>query len=214
VSEAHEVVIIGAGGHARVLLDMLSLLKIPVAGMTDVAASLAGREIFGVRVLGDDEALQRFPCGTTRLVNGLGSVKTMDARRAAFARLRARGYGFLTLAHPSAVVSARAVLGEGVQALARSVVQCGARIGANSILNTGAQVDHDCVVGDHVHLAPGVTLSGDVHIGDGSHVGTGAVVVQGVRIGAGCLVAAGAVVISDVPDGARVGGVPAKALRG
>jgi UDP-perosamine 4-acetyltransferase len=80
------------------------------------------------------------------------------------------------------------------------------------ILNTASVVDHDCVVGDHVHLSPGARLGGGVTVGRGSHIGMGAIVIQGLRIGAGALVAAGAVVLRDVGDGDRVAGVPARKM--
>jgi acetyltransferase-like isoleucine patch superfamily enzyme len=83
-------------------------------------------------------------------------------------------------------------------------------VGHNSIINTRASVDHDCVIGAHVHLAPGVTLSGGVTVGEGTHIGTGAVVIQGMTIGPRAIVGAGAVVVADVPAGAVVLGVPAR----
>lgn len=212
MSAARQVVVIGAGGHARVLLDALALCGVAVAGLTDADPAKHGKIIAGARVLGDDRALEGHPPASTMLVNAMGSTETMAQRQAVFERLKARGYRFLTVAHPAAVIARDAVLGEGAQLMAGAIVQSGARIGANSILNTGAQVDHDCDIGAHVHLAPGATLSGAVAVGEGTHVGTAAALVQGVRVGRGCLVAAGAVVVEDVPDGARVAGVPARRM--
>jgi sugar O-acyltransferase (sialic acid O-acetyltransferase NeuD family) len=212
VSEAR-VIIVGCGGHARVLMDALSLQGVAVAGLTDADATRHGQRISGFEVLGDDSVLERFAPQSTVLVNGIGSTASMDGRKAVFERLKARGYRFFTVVHPSAVLAQDVVLEEGAQVMAGAVIQTGASVGRNSIVNTGARVDHDCRVGAHVHLAPGVVLSGDVEIGEGSHVGTRAAIVQGIRVGAGCLVAAGAVVVKDVAAGARVAGVPAKDLR-
>ena len=212
MSVKQTVVMIGAGGHARVLLDALARSGVAVAGLTDADKAKHGKAVGGVKVLGDDQALAQHPPGSTMLVNAMGSTEAMTQRQAVFERLKGSGYRFLTVTHPSAVIAPDAVLEEGAQVMAGAIVQAGARIGPNSILNTGAQVDHDCEVGAHVHLAPGATLSGDVSVGAGSHIGTAAAVVQGVRIGKGCLVAAGAVVIEDVPDGARVAGVPARRI--
>ena len=213
MSIVQSVIVIGAGGHARVLLDVLARCGVMVAGLTDADASKHGKLLSGFRILGADGVLEKHPPGSTILVNAMGSTESMTTRQAVFERLKAAGYGFLTLAHPSALIAPDVVLGEGVQVMAGAIVQPGARIGANSIVNTGAQVDHDCIIGAHVHLSPGATLSGTVTVGDGSHIGTGATIVQGLRVGRGCLVAAGAVVTRGVADGERVAGVPAQRIR-
>ena len=96
--------------------------------------------------------------------------------------------------------------------MAGVVIQPGSRIGKNSIVNTKASVDHDCIIGDHVHISPGVTLSGGVTVGSTVHIGSGATIIQGMRIGDNCLVAAGAVVISPLLDSVTVAGVPAKEI--
>jgi len=213
VSKPQAVIVIGAGGHARVLLDVLDRCGVAVAGLTDADASKHGKLLAGIRILGGDMVLDQHPPASTVLVNAMGSTESMSPRQKVYERLKADGYRFLTLIHPSAVVAPDAVLGEGVQVMAGAIIQPGANIGANSILNNGAQVDHDCMIGAHVHLSPGVTLSGTVTVGDGTHVGTAATVVQGLRIGRGCFVAAGAVVTKDLPDGERVKGVPAHRMR-
>lgn len=206
------VILVGAGGHARVLIDALTLNGVRVLGLTDANSQKQGTLLDGIPILGDDSVLEGFASDNTMLVNAVGSTHTMTLRRAIYERFRARNYRFMTVVHPSALVAAGVQLGEGAQIMAGAIVQPGASIGEDTIVNTGAQVDHDCVVGRHVHLAPRATLSGEVRIGDATHVGTGATVVQGVRIGAGCLVAAGAVVTADIADAQRVGGVPAKRL--
>ncbi len=213
MSQPQTVIVIGAGGHARVLLDALARCGIAVAGLTDADAAKHGKLLAGIRVLGPDSILEQHPPGATMLVNAMGSTETMNLRQTVYERLKAAGYRFLSVIHPSAVVAPDAVLDEGVQVMAGAIVQPGAKIGANSIVNTGAQVDHDCLIGAHVHLSPGVTLSGAVIVGDATHVGTAATVVQGLRLGRGCLVAAGAVVTENVVDGARVAGVPARSVK-
>lgn len=207
------VLILGGGGHAKVLLGALMAGSVPVAGVLDPDPALAGKTLLGVSVLGDDRELLRFQPDEILLVNGLGSVGLPVRREELFARYKGLGYRFARVVHPSAVVAADAELGEGAQVMAGAVIQPGCRIGDNVIVNTRASVDHDCHIGDHVHLAPGVTLSGGVTVADGVHVGTGATVIQGVRIGRGSLVAAGAVVVSDIPECSVASGVPARVVQ-
>jgi len=204
------LILIGAGGHARVLLDALELAGAKILGLLDADASRAERELMGYRVLGDDAVLRQHAPGSVALVNAIGSIDSMQARKQVYEKLRRAGHVFESVIHPRATVSRHALAAAGVQVMAGAVVQAGAHVGEDTIINTGASVDHDCIVGAHVHIAPGVTLSGNVRVGDETHVGTGAIVMQGVRIGARCTVGAGAVVLKEVRDGTRVKGLPAR----
>ncbi|MFW5837491.1 MAG: acetyltransferase [Desulfovibrionaceae bacterium] len=203
-------IVIGAGGHAKVLVDAMLLAGMEVLGLLDRDPGQAPKDVLGVPVLGDESLLQDHPPEDVDLVNAVGSVKTMNARREVFERLCGQGYEFAVIRHPGAVVSPHAKLLEGAQVLAGAVVGPGATIGENAIVNTGAVVDHDCDVGAHCHIAPGATLSGGVVVGEESHVGVGASVIQGVRLGRSCLAAAGAVVVRDALDGVTLMGVPAR----
>lgn len=204
------VLILGAGGHAKVLVDALLASSAVIAGIVDPDPKLSGANILGVPVLGGDDVVGQFPAAEIQLVNGLGSIGVPVKRQQLFERFKGMGYNFATVVHPSAVLALDVELGEGAQVMAGAVIQAGSRIGRNTIINTRASIDHDCIIGNHVHIAPGVTLSGGVTVGEGTHIGTGATVVQGINIGKGCLVAAGAVVVRDVAAHTRVYGVPAR----
>lgn len=207
------VIVLGAGGHAKVLIDMLRLSDIVILGVTDAQSSKHGSTFSGLRVIGGDDMVLQHKPDHIRLVNGVGSTSLPQARRALFERFKQRGYSFHSVIHPSAVIAVDTELAEGVNIMAGAIIQPGSRIGANAIVNTAASVDHDCVIGAHVHLAPGVILSGGVCIGEGTHVGTGACVIQGVAIGENCVIGAGALVLENVPDSVTVMGAPAKRVR-
>jgi UDP-perosamine 4-acetyltransferase len=207
------VMVLGAGGHAAVVVDALLECGMRLLGLVDPAPPAGRDAILGVRVLGDESVLERYSPQDLLLANGVGgaggTTAGAEARRAVYERLAGRGFRFATVVHRFAYVARGANLADGAQVMAGAVVQPFAAVGLNTIVNTRASIDHDCVVGAHVHIAPGATLSGGVRVGDGAHVGVGATIKQGVAIGAGALVAAGAVVIHDVAAGARVMGVPA-----
>lgn len=203
------VIILGGGGHAKVLADALRRVGVPIVGYTD----RSDRALADVVYLGDDEVITRFNPEAVSLANGVGSIGSTAARQQLYDRFRERGFEFYTVVHPSAIVASGSMVDAGAQIMAGVIVQPGCRIGANAIINTRASIDHDCQIGPHVHVAPGVVMCGNVRIGAGAHVGAGAVIVQGRSIGARSVVGAGAVIVEDVPDDVVVVGVPGR-LRG
>lgn len=207
------VLILGAGGHAKVLVDALLASSAVIAGIVDPDPALLGTQILGVQVLGGDDLVSEFPQTEILLINGLGSVGLPIGRQKLFQRFKALDYNFATVIHPAAVVAPDVLLGEGTQIMAGAVIQPGTCIGKNVIVNTRASIDHDCTIGDDVHIAPGVTLSGGVVIEDFCHIGTGATVIQGISIGLGSVVGSGALVIKDVSVSVTVVGVPARVVK-
>ena len=202
-------VLIGGGGHSRVLIDLLKCLKVEINGIVDPQIEV-GTRISGVEVIGDDSTVFSMSPESTLLVNGIGSVKSCNARKGVFEKFTDHGYRFASLVHPRAIVADEVELNDGVQVMAGVVIQTGCLIGRNVILNTGCILDHDCQIGDHSHIAPGVTLSGGVRIGNESHTGTGASIVQYRHIGNGTTIGAGSVVVRNIGDGIMAYGVPAK----
>jgi len=204
------VIVLGAGGHAKVVINALLESGYRVLGITDPDPKTHGEIKLGVTVLGGDDHITEHPADTVRLVNGIGSIGKITSRRNVFEAFKERGYEFQTVIHPSAIIAKEVTLGEGAHVMAGAVIQPGVRIGQNTIVNTCSSVDHDCVIGDHVHIAPGATLSGGIHVGDAVHIGAGATIIQGLKIGAESVVGAGSVVLNNVPAGATVAGAPAR----
>ena len=204
------VLIVGSRGHATVVAAALLASDVRVLGFVDADPGRRGEVVCGLPVLGTESVLDSHRPADACLANGIGGVRCGGLRRSVQERLEAGGWDFVSVRHPTAVISSFAQIGPGVQLLAASVVQANAVIGKGSIVNTAAVVEHDVTLGDFVHVAPRALLCGTVAVGDDSHVGAGAIVRQGVRLGKRTLVGAGAVVIGDSLGGETLIGVPAR----
>ena len=205
------ILVLGAGGHGKVVADALRAAGRMPAGFLDADPDV--KAPLDLPVLGTDEHLSSLDPNEFELANGVGSTDACERRRTVFENARRLGFGFVTVIHPRAVVSPAAHFAEGVQIMAGAIVQAGAVVGENALINTGALIDHDCDIGPHCHIATGARLSGTVKLGRECHIGAGATMIQGTGLGAGCLVGAGAVVIRSFGDSVRLVGVPARELR-
>ncbi|MFM5331317.1 acetyltransferase [Aeromonas veronii] len=193
------LIVLGAGGHASVLVDMLrSQGVVPIALVAPAAGTL--RAALADIPFWHDEKILTYHPDKVVLVNGIGSLPGNPLRATLFARYRALGYRFASVVSAQAMVSDYAVLEEGAQVMAGAIIQAGTQIGANSIINSGAIVDHDCRLGDDNHIAPGAVLSGGVVTGERVHIGTGAAVIQNIKIGSHTVVGAGATVVKDLAN--------------
>ena len=213
ISSPVRCIILGGGGHARVLIDSLPDEGFPDRyAILDRDPSLWGTRSLGVLILGGEDLIPDLVRkGATELAVGLGAVGDNSPRRRLFELGTTHGLRPLTVQHPSAIRSAWAEVGEGSVLYPGSIVNAGARLGVNTIVNSGAIVEHDCVAGDHVHIATGARLASTVRVGAMAHIGAGATVRQGISIGEGAIVGAGAVVVKDVEPWTVVVGVPARA---
>lgn len=200
------VVVIGAGGHAKVAIEALRFSGWNVIGCTD--RDTTERLVVGTPVLGDDGILPSVRSSGVRFAFPALGSNALRARIAA--ELAALGFDLPNAVAPAVTISESARIGRGVALFAGASVNADAEIADFAIINTNASVDHDCRIGMAAHIAPGCALAGGVEVGARSFVGIGSAVIPGVRIGEDCMIGAGSAVVSDIRSGSTAFGVPAR----
>lgn len=210
-----DLVIVGAGGHARVLAEIVQLTdEYQLVGFTDRDPHGKEKENLPRPVLGSDDILPLLLSeGVKCAVLGVGAVGVNELTKSLFQMIAHLGFLQPALVHPSAYVCPTAELGRGSVVMAKAVISTNARLGNNVTVNSGGIIEHDSVIGNHVHVATGAFLGGGVIVGPESHIGIGTSVVQGKKIGHGSLIGAGSVVVHDIPDHVTAFGVPARIVR-
>ena len=191
----------GAGGHAKVVIEIAELLNYTIAGIFDQNKDI--KTILNYPVSHTLENLANQASVFYALGSNLKRQNNVENYRSSD----------INLIHPSAIISKNIEIGLGNVIMPGVIINSSAIIGNHCIINTGASVDHDCVIADYVHISPNVALAGNVTVLEGAQVGIGSSVKQNVTIGKWSVVGAGAVVIADVPDNVIVVGNPAKFLR-
>lgn len=209
-SETTKIIVFGAGGHAKVVIEALELSHTPPMAVCDDDVNRKGENYAGYSILGPRAALGSFPAREIRLVVALARN---DVRYRLVKELSEQGLCFCGVCHPSAIVSHHANVNSTAQLMAGVVVNPGATLARHVVLNTGSVVDHDSMIAEFVHVGPGATLTGAVQVGKGSFIGAGATILPFVKIGRWSTVGAGAVVVRNVLDGQTVAGVPARVIR-
>ncbi len=199
----NSVYVIGCGGHAKVVVQLLRALELHVAAIFDDDSGKWHGSLLGYPVVGSVDRVADHPRRPAVIAVGDNAVREAIAARF--------DLEWLTLVHPRAYVDSTASLGPGTVVMAGAVIQAETHIGAHVIINTSASVDHDCMVGDYVHIAPGARVAGGVVVGDNCFLGLGAIILPERRVGARTIVGAGAVVTHDLPEGVTAVGVPARA---
>jgi len=200
------ILVLGAGGHGKVVADILCRAGTPAMGFLDDDPETWGTTRLGLPVLGGIPTYREHMPGG--LVLGVGDIA---ARKAIVDSLGGDARDLWCNAiHPRAIVARSVRLGSGITVVAGAVVNPDSVLGDHSVVNTGATVDHDCVLGDFAHIGPGAHLAGGVRVGRDAFIGIGASITQGIEIGEGAIVGAGSVVIDHVPSHVTVKGVPAR----
>ncbi|GHE68740.1 MULTISPECIES: acetyltransferase [Roseivirga] len=196
------MILIGASGHAKVIIDILEKNDEAVEYLLDANPNI--KELAGYEVItdtGHNYALDK------QYIISIGA----NSIRQKIAGLHNLTYGWAI--HPSAILGDDVSIGQGTVIMAGAVINSSTQIGNHAIINTSASVDHDCKIGDYVHISPNATLCGTVEVGEGTQVGAGATIIPNLKIGKWATIGAGAVIISNVPDHAVVVGNPGRVIR-
>jgi sugar O-acyltransferase (sialic acid O-acetyltransferase NeuD family) len=206
------IFVYGAGGHAKVVAEILRLKGHEVTGFIDnVNPKRKGEVFYGSTILGGEEVLaELLHQGVCSCIVGFGDNRL---RCKTAHRLVEMGFSLVSALHPNAVCAEDVSIGEGTVVASGAVVGPSSRIGRNAIVNTQASLDHDCLVGDGAHVGPGAIVTGVVEVGECAWIGAGAVIADHKKIGVEAIVGAGAVVVKDVPEAVIVMGVPARIAR-
>ena len=207
-----KAIIIGTGGHARVILDILNYDRnIEIVAFIDKEIHGSDERIMGIPVLGDHSVLPGLlKSGIKGAIIGVGDNKI---RKEYYEKFRDMGIELVNAIHPAVHLSHYAKIGNGVVVAAGATIATGAEIGNNVIVNSGAIIEHEDKIEDHVHIAPGTVLAGRVKVKEGAFIGAGCVVKQYVTIGENVIIGAGSVVLEDIPDNAVAVGAPAKVIK-
>jgi UDP-perosamine 4-acetyltransferase len=206
-----KTVIIGAGGHARVVYEVLRYDKnIEVTAFVDNVTRGADEAIMNIPIVGDHSVIPRLlKDGIRAAIVGVGDN---HIRADYFRKLASMGLELVKAIHPTAYIAYNAKIGEGTMVVAGSMIATSAKVGKNVIVNTGAIIEHEDILEDHVHIASGVVLAGRVTVGEQTFIGAGSIVKENITIGMNATVGAGSIVLADIPDNALAIGVPARVI--
>lgn len=200
-------VLVGAGGHAKVITDILETNNCLIKGFID--DHVKEEQFLGYPVLGGSEVIPSLIEKDPDL-KFIISIGSNSIRKQMADKLTKLGVTFGNAIHPSSVISDRAKIGQGTVVMPNVVINSHVSIGEHCIINSSSVVEHDCQIQPFVHLSPGALLAGNVTVGEGTHIGIGAKAIQNLQIGSNTVVGAGSVIIRDIPDDVTVVGVPAK----
>jgi len=195
-----KVILYGASGHCKVLIDILNLRSVSVEQIVDDSA--AAKSIMGIPVVLPKEFNKQ-----DNLFIAIGDNLTRKKIS------KKNDTNYVKIIHPQTIISPFATIKKGTVVMADAIINSDSKIGRHCIINTRALIEHDCTIGDYAHISPKASLAGNVTVGEGTQIGMGAIVIQGIKIGKWATVGAGAVIIKDVPDFAVVVGNPGRIIK-
>lgn len=206
-----DIVVIGAGGHCSVVLDILESMidsgdNIFIKGLLDDNPNLY--EFRGYKVLDKIENALFYEDNNTAFIIAIGNNNIRKSIAMKFNKLK-----YFTAIHPSAIISKNAQINKGTVIMPNVVVNAGAKVGSHVILNTCSIIEHDNIIGNYTHISPGVTLCGGVSIGKGCHIGANSTIIQYKSVGENTIIGAGSTVIKDIECNVTAVGSPARVIK-
>ncbi len=205
----NKIVIIGSGGHAKVIIDIVrSMKKYEIVGTT---SSDKSKPILNIPILGGDEVLE--PLHRRGILNAFVAIGDNRIRNNVSKYAIKVGYSLINAISPFSYISSTVKLGFGIAIMPGAIINIDTVISNNVIINTGATVDHDNVIGESVHIAPGCHLAGNVHVGSGTFLGVGTKVIPNIKIGSWSMLGAGSVIVKNIPNNISAYGVPARVIK-
>ena len=199
-----DLIIVGAGGHCRIVIDAAVSSGYNVLGIIDLGYKGQEERILGINVMGGLDALDNHDASNTSIFIAIGDN---DTRKTNFESLTSRGFATPSIVHPTAVLSQHISIGDGTLINAGAVVNAGTEIGECCIINTSASIDHETIIGNFSHIAPGVTIGGRSKVGNSTFLGLGSSIIDFISIGDDVTIGAGSTIIKDVASGSRVVGL-------
>lgn len=200
------LVMIGGGGHASALLEILLLQGRDIIAVVAPEITVNKKLFKGIKHFKNDNAILNFDPDEIELVNGIGAMPYSGLRTKIHTEFKSKFYEFATVIASTANVSAYATITQGAQVLSNATICTGSKIGFGTIVNTSASIDHDCEIDAFCHIAPGVVISGQVHVKESVHIGTGAKIINDIQIGKNTIIGVGANIVKTLPDSAIVYG--------
>lgn len=207
-----KIIIIGAGGQARIVYEILSYNRnVEVIAFIDNVVPKKEEYIMGIPVMGDHAVIPEMMKNGVR--GAIIAVGNNQIRAAHYEKLKKMGMEMVSAIHPNSIIAPSVRTGDGVTIAIGAIISTGGVIGNNVIINTGATIDHEDNIEDHVHIGPGCSLAGRVTVKRGAFIGIGSVVKEYLKIGENSTIGAGSVVLEDIPDNVVAVGTPAKVIK-
>ena len=200
MSNQKQLVLVGAGGHASVLLDILNQQKFDVIAYVSPKPAENKKLFCGLKYFQSDDDIRQYSPDEIELVNGIGHTPKNQLRANIYRKFSELGYRFCGVVANSAVISSNAIIAPCAQVLSGAIVQVGSVIGFNSIINTGTIIEHDSIIEANVHMAPKALICGNSKVGQGTFVGAGATIINNIIVGEYCIVAAQTCVSKNIPS--------------